>query len=114
MFNMVAINLPDSHGKYAHSCHEHKCPNEGRYQIFSDIEDSGLPDWEGRPICSRHLVQEARHRPEIVMSLIDVLIDTLEYNHLFPEEPPSQHVDGRQVIQFHRAPRRSESQTLNR
>ena len=53
MFNMVAINLPDAHGNYAHHCHMQKCPNEGRYQIYSAIEDSGLPDWEGQAICSR-------------------------------------------------------------
>src|SRR6266511_5713998 len=78
MFNMVAINLPDAQGKYAHHCHREKCKNEGRYQIYSDIEDAGLPDWEGKAICSRHLMEEARHRPEIVMSLIDMLIDTME------------------------------------
>ena len=111
MLNMVAINLPDAHGKYAHHCHKEKCRIEGRYQIFSDIEDSGLPDWEGKPICSRHLVEEARHRPEIVMSLIDMLIDTMEQNHLFPEEPLP-NADGRQVIAFHRPPRRSKSTTL--
>ncbi len=113
MFNMVAINLPDAQGKYAHHCHREKCKNEGRYQIYSDIEDAGLPDWEGKAICSRHLMEEARHRPEIVMSLIDMLIDTMEQNHLFPEEP-AQGADGRQVIQFHRPPRRSESHTLTK
>jgi len=70
MFNLVAINLPDSHKKYTNKCHKEKCPNEGRYQLFSDIDETGLPDWEGKPICSKHLVEEARHRPEIVMSLI--------------------------------------------
>jgi hypothetical protein len=111
MFNMVAINLPDATGKYTHHCHKEKCHVEGRYQIYSSIEDAGLPDWEGKPICSRHLMEEARHRPEIVMSLIDMLIDTMDQNHLFPEEPLPQ-ADGRRVITFHRPPRRSESTTL--
>ena len=112
MFNMVAINLPDSHGKYAHHCCKAKCPNEGRYQIYSEIEHAGLPDWEGTPICSWHLMDEARHRPEIVMSLIDLLIDTLEQNHLFPEDPLPERDGNRQVIAFHRPPRRTESSTL--
>jgi hypothetical protein len=101
MFNLVAINLPDAHKNYAHPCHVAKCKNEGRYQLFSDIDEMGLPDWEGKAICSRHLMEEARHRPEIVMSLLDILIDTLERHHLFPEEvgPPDA---GRRVIQFHR------------
>jgi hypothetical protein len=101
MFNLVAINLPNAELKYANKCHKEKCPNEGRYQLFADIEDSGLPDWEGKAICSRHLVEEARHRPEIVMSLIDILIDTLEQHRLFPEAhaPVAGH---RQVIQFHK------------
>ena len=86
MFNLVAINLPDAHKKYAQHCHKTKCPNEGRYQIYADIDEQGLPDWEGKPICSHHLVEESRHRPEIVMSLIDMLIDTLEQHRLFPEE----------------------------
>jgi hypothetical protein len=102
MFNLVAINLPDSHKKYASKCHKERCPNEGRYQLFSDIDETGLPDWEGQAICSKHLVEEARHRPEIVMSLIDMLIDTLEQHDLFsvahaPEGPSS-----RQVIHMHR------------
>jgi hypothetical protein len=101
MFNLVAINLPDSQRKYADKCHKQKCPNEGRYQLFSDIEDSGLPDWEGKAICSRHLVEEARHRPEIVMSLIDMLIDTLEQHRLFPEAHAPEGPGRRQVIQFH-------------
>jgi hypothetical protein len=62
-----------------------------------------LPDWEGKPICSHHLVEESRHRPEIVMSLIDMLIDTLEQHRLFPEEVAPQGAVGRQVIQFHRS-----------
>jgi hypothetical protein len=103
MFNLVAINLPDTNRKYAHKCYKAKCPNDGRYQIYSDIEEMGLPDWEGHPICSRHLVEEARHRPEIVMSLIDMLIDTMEQHHLFPEERAPQGANGRQVIQFHRS-----------
>ncbi len=53
MFNLVAINLPDAQRKYAQKCHKEKCPNEGRYQFFADIEDSGLPDWEGKAICSK-------------------------------------------------------------
>jgi hypothetical protein len=112
MFNMVAINLPDAHGNYAHRCHLHKCPNDGRYQIYNVIEESGLPDWEGEPICSRHLMEEARHRPEIVMSLIDMLIDTMEQNHLFPEDPLPEGESQRQVLAFRRPPRRSESSTL--
>lgn len=78
MFNLVAINLPDAHRKYPAKCHKEKCPNEGRYQLFGNIDEQGLPDWEGQAICSKHLVEEARHRPEITMSLIDILIDTLE------------------------------------
>ena len=101
MFNLVAINLPDANKKYARTCHVAKCPNDGRYQLFSDIDEMGLPDWEGKAICSRHLMEEARHRPEIVMSLLDILIDTLERNHLFPEERGPQGAD-RRVIQFHR------------
>jgi len=102
MFNLVAINLPDAHRKYAQHCHKEKCPNEGRYQIHSDIDEMGLPDWEGLPICSHHLVDEGRHRPEIVMSLIDMLIDTLEQHRLFPEETAPQGAGARQVIQFRR------------
>lgn len=102
MFNLVAINLPDANRNYAQRCHKAKCPNEGRYQLYSDIDDMGLPDWEGQPICSRHLVEEARHRPEIVMSLIDMLIDTMEQHRLFPEERPPHGAGGRQVIQFQR------------
>jgi hypothetical protein len=101
MFNLVAINLPDRHRKYHQRCYLQKCPNEGRYQIYSDITDSGLPDWEGKPICSWHLMEQARHRPEIVMSLIDILIDTMEQHHLFPEEPAPIGAGTRRVIQFH-------------
>jgi len=100
MFNLVAINLPDASRKYAAKCHKQKCPNEGRYQIFSDIDEDGLPDWEGKAICSKHLVEEARHRPEITMSLIDMLIDTLEQHHLFPEAPAPEGAGRRQVLTF--------------
>jgi hypothetical protein len=100
MFNLVAINLPDAHRSYAHKCHKNKCPNEGRYQLYSDIDEVGLPDWEGMPICSKHLVEEARHRPEITMSLIDMLIDTLEQHHLFGEARAPQGAVNRQVLHF--------------
>jgi hypothetical protein len=103
MFNLVAINLPVDHDKYTHTCHKDKCPNPGRYQLYKLIGDGDdLPDWEGVPICSKHLVDEARHRPEIVMSLIDMLIDTLEQHHLFPEAPLPVGPGGRRVIAFHR------------
>lgn len=102
MFNMVAINLPDIHSKYAQKCHKAKCPNDGRYQLYSSIDESGLPDWEGLPICSKHLVEEARHRPEIVMSLIDILIDTLEQHRLFPESNVPQGTGTRHLIRFNR------------
>lgn len=102
MFNLVAINLPDASRKYAKNCYKTKCPNEGRYQLFNDIDETELPDWEGRTICSKHLVEEARHRPEIVMSLIDMLIDTLEQHRLFPETHAPEGAGSRQVIQFHR------------
>jgi hypothetical protein len=102
MFNLVGINLPDAQRKYAQRCHKEKCPNEGRYQLYGDIDETELPDWEGSPICSRHLVDEARRRPEIVMSLIDILIDTLEQHRLFPEAHAPEGVGVRQVIQFHR------------
>jgi hypothetical protein len=101
MFNLVAINLPDANRNYAAKCLKDKCPNEGRYQLFCDIEESGLPDWEGRAICSKHLVEEARHRPEIIMSLIDMLIDTLEQHRLFPETRAPESPGTRQVIPFH-------------
>ncbi len=102
MFNLVAINLPNANMSYSHKCHKEKCPNEGRYQLFSDIDENELPDWEGKAICSKHLVDEARHRPEIVMSLIDMLIDTLEQHRLFPEAHAPGLPAGRQVIQFRR------------
>jgi hypothetical protein len=101
MFNLVAINLPSAHKKYASKCHKEKCPNEGRYQLFDDIDESGLPDWEGHAICSKHLVEEARHRPEITMSLIDMLIDTLEQHRLFPDVHVPDGAGRRQVISFH-------------
>jgi hypothetical protein len=100
MFNLVAINLPNAQRKYANKCHKEKCPNEGRYQLFDDIDESGLPDWEGHAICSKHLVEEARHRPEITMSLIDMLIDTLEQHRLFPEARAPEGAASRQVIHF--------------
>lgn len=87
MFNLVEINLPDANKNYKSKCRVPKCGNDGRYQIYSNIEEAGLPDWEGEPICSRHLVEEARYRPEIIVSLIDILIDTMEKHDLFPENP---------------------------
>jgi hypothetical protein len=102
MFNLVAINLPDAQRNYAKKCHKEKCTNEGRYQIYHDIDEMDLPDWEGLPICSKHLVEEARHRPEIVMSLIDMLIDAMEDHHLFGEAHTPGGTTGRQVLQFHR------------
>jgi hypothetical protein len=100
MFNLVAINLPDENHRYASHCHKEKCHNEGRYQNFSDIDESGLPDWEGVPICSFHLVEEARRRPEIIMSLIDMMIDAMERHKLFAEAPASG--ASRQVLTFPR------------
>lgn len=100
MFNLVAINLPNANGKYNAKCHMEKCPNEGRYQLFGDIDEQGLPDWEGKAICSKHLVDEARHRQEITMSLIDILIDTLERHHMFPEAHVPESAGGRQVLHF--------------
>ncbi len=83
MFNLVAINLKGEQGSVSHTCSVNKCPNPGRYQIYKSIEAEGLPDWEGRPICSKHLVEEARHRPEIIMSLLDILIDAMEQSRIF-------------------------------
>jgi hypothetical protein len=100
MFNLVAINLPDAQRKYANKCYKEKCPNDGRYQLYANIDEMGLPDWEGNAYCSHHLVEEARHRPEIVMSLIDILIDTLEQHRLFAEACPPEGVAGRQVLAF--------------
>jgi hypothetical protein len=102
VFNLVAINLPDDENKYEHHCYMPKCPNVGRYQLYGVIEESGLPDWEGKPICSRHLMEEARHRPEIVMSLIDTLIDTMEQHQLFPEEPVPHGPQGPGILPFRR------------
>ena len=102
MFNLIAINLPDSHHKYANKCYKEKCPNEGRYQLFADIDETGLPDWEGKAICSFHLVDEARLRPEITMSLIDMLIDTLEQHRFFTETHAPQGAGARQVLTFRR------------
>jgi len=114
MFNLVAINLPNGDGKYEHRCHISKCPNEGRYQLYSDIEDAGPPDWEGKTICSRHLMEEARHRPEIIMSLIDILVDTMEQHQLFPEEPIPHGAGGPQVIPFRRAGCNRDAQPLTK
>ena len=100
MFNLVAINLPDANKKYPSKCHKAKCPNEGRYQLFADIDEQGLPDWEGKAICSKHLVEEARHRPEITMSLIDMLIDTLEEHRLFTQAHAPEGAQTRQVLHF--------------
>jgi hypothetical protein len=102
MFNLVAINLPNEHRHYASKCHKEKCHNEGRYQIFADIDESGLPDWEGKAICSFHLVQEARLRPEIILSLIDMMIDAMEQHHLFAEAHAPEGGAARQVLTFPR------------
>jgi hypothetical protein len=101
MFNLVAINLPDTHKRYANKCHKVKCPNEGRYQLFASIDETELPDWEGKPICSHHLVEEARHRPEIIMSLLDIMIDTMARHDLFAAEQLPEGA-GRQVLQMQR------------
>ncbi len=82
MFNLVAINSKENNKDYPHPCHVTKCPNPGRYQLYGSIGPDELPDWEGRAICSRHLVDEARLRPEIVMSLLDILIDKMEEHKL--------------------------------
>ena len=81
-FNLVAINLKDEQGNLQ-QCHVAKCGNRARYQIFNPLADGDLPDWEGQPICSKHLVEEARHRPEIIMSLLDMMIDAMEAKHVF-------------------------------
>ncbi len=86
MVNLVTINEKQQEG-YAAPCHVAKCRNAGRYQLYESIGVDGLPDWEGKAICSWHLVEEARRRPEIFMSLIDILIDALEANHLFNTPP---------------------------
>jgi hypothetical protein len=103
MFNLVAINLPDEKRHYANECYKAKCHNEGRYQLFSDIDESGLPDWEGKAICSFHLVEEARLRPEIIMSLIDIMIDTLEQHRLFTGAHVPEGNAARQVLSFPRS-----------
>ena len=89
MFNLVAINLKNANGSLSHKCHVGKCHNKARYQYFAPQATDELPDWEGLPICSHHLVEEARHRPEIILSLIDILIDELESHSVLgaPEAP---------------------------
>lgn len=82
MFNLVSINSKEDGNDYSQRCHVPKCPNPGRYQLYSTIGPEELPDWEGRAICSRHLVDEARLRPEIVLSLLDILIDKMEEHKL--------------------------------
>lgn len=77
MINLVTINRKEQKN-YPHPCHIHKCPNPGRYQLYAILGSDELPDWEGQTICSKHLVEEARHRPGIFMSLIDALIDAME------------------------------------
>jgi hypothetical protein len=77
MINLVSINHKEQKG-YPDSCRVAKCPNPGRYQLYAAISEDELPDWQGQAICSRHLVEEARHRPEILVSLIDALVDAME------------------------------------
>ncbi|MGA2337554.1 MAG: hypothetical protein WA383_16465 [Terriglobales bacterium] len=81
MINSVTINHKEQK-EYPHPCHIAKCPNPGRYQLYAAIGSDELPDWEGQAICSKHLVEEARHRPEILMSLIDALIDAMEEHQI--------------------------------
>jgi hypothetical protein len=81
MINSVTINHKEKKD-YPHPCHVAKCPNPGRYRLYAVIGSDELPDWEGQAICSKHLVEEARHRPEILMSLIDALIDALEEHRI--------------------------------
>ncbi len=81
MLNLVTINSKNGN-EYPHPCRSPKCPNPGRYQLYAGIAPNDLPDWEGEAICSKHLVEEARHRPEIIMSLIDALIDAMEAHEL--------------------------------
>jgi hypothetical protein len=78
MFNLVAINLKNRAGELPGLCALPKCGNPARYQFYPPAETGELPDWEGSPICSHHLVEEARHHPEITLSLIDMLIDALD------------------------------------
>jgi len=87
MFNLVAINLRNHDGELSDKCSQPKCANPARYQIFPLMEEGELPDWKGNPICSHHLVEEARHRPEIILSLIDILIEEIESRGLLT--PPS-------------------------
>lgn len=82
MFNLVSINTKEGRKDHSQRCYVAKCPNPGRYQLYGSIGPDELPDWEGRAICSRHLVDEARLRPEIVMSLLDILIDKMEEHNL--------------------------------
>ncbi len=77
MINSVTINHKEQK-EYPRPCHIVKCPNPGRYQLYAAIGADELPDWQGQAICSKHLVEEARHRPEILMSLIVALIDAME------------------------------------
>lgn len=100
MFNLVAINLKDEHGNLQHKCHITKCSNPGRYQLFNSIEVDGLPDWEGQAICSWHLVEEARQRPEIIMSMLDILIDVMESQKIL-SAPPAPLGGSRRVISMH-------------
>jgi hypothetical protein len=81
MINSVTINRKEQK-EYPHPCHIAKCPNPGRYQLYAVIGSDELPDWQGQAICSKHLVEEARHRPEILMSLIDALIDAMEEHQI--------------------------------
>ncbi len=81
MINSVTINHKERK-EYPKPCHIAKCPNPGRYQLFAVIGLDELPDGEGQAICSKHLVEEARHRPEILMSLIDALIDAMEEHRI--------------------------------
>ncbi|HVJ05458.1 MAG TPA: hypothetical protein VM578_07285 [Candidatus Saccharimonadales bacterium] len=96
MFNLIAINLKDAQGNLFSKCHLAKCGNPGRYQLFNPLSDGDLPDWEGLPICSKHLVEEARHRPEIIMSMLDILIDAMEAKKIL-SGPPAPH-GGSRVI----------------
>ena len=84
---LVAINLKNRSGELAATCSIPKCGNPARYQLFPPVQEGDLPDWSGNPICSHHLVEEARHRPEIILSLLDILIDEFESRGLL--SPPS-------------------------
>jgi hypothetical protein len=87
MLNLVAINLKNRDGELSDKCSIHKCVNPARYQLFPPLEEGELPDWAGNPVCSHHLVEEARHRPEIILSLLDILIEEFESRGLLT--PPS-------------------------